>query len=443
MRDARDARTGASSADREKPERARTRNTLTRFPNDAAEEENENVSVSAAPDPSGASDSDGWGDWGDDDAFDSPPAAKGDAEQRGEHRRQPPSSSSDAARAFASSSHADDASANDPGELRVRYFPLHFVPVAASAFVFPRDAFASTAPVALANVSRRPIGGGGEEGGGKGGPTHQYTSYSPSPLLPPPDVDGSEEDGSVVPVPPGVPAIAHAVVAMLARLGADGRAGNRAPQFFGLGRTSVAVARHCASASPPAEGEDLGWHEGVGGGLAGRTCAFVFVDRTVDLLAPAAHAASDAFFAKAMDFAISQKRRVFRKFGDDFFSEGKSDDSFEATTPFSSLSTSWTLAHPHDRTARAWLDAALSKSAADAVISARRQCADALREEASLSAAAAAAKNKNTDADAPPALFSAPAARPRAPPRRTPPRSTASPSRYAATPGRGFAAGRF
>ena len=113
-----------------------------------------------------------------------------------------------------------------------------------------------------------------------------------------------------------------------------------------------------------------------------------------------------------MDYAISQKRRVFRKFRDDFFSEGKSDDSFEATTPFSSLSTSWTLAHPHDRTARAWLDAALSKSAADAVISARRQCADALREEASLSAAAAAAaaKNKNTDADAPPALFSAPAA---------------------------------
>ena len=120
----------------------------------------------------------------------------------------------------------------------------------------------------------------------------------------------------MVPVPPGVPAIAHAVVAMLARLGANGRAGNRAPQFFGLGRTSVAVARHCASASPPAEGEDLGWHEGVGGGLAGRTCAFVFVDRTVDLLAPAAHAASDPF-AKAMD--SSRRAASFGSLGTTLF----------------------------------------------------------------------------------------------------------------------------
>ena len=204
----------------------------------------------------------------------STPPPRREPPNKGEHRRQPPSSSSDAARAFASSSHADDASANDPGELRVRYFPLHFVPVAASAFVFPRDAFASTAPVALANVSRRPIGGGGEEGGGKGGPTHQYTSYSPSPLLPPPDVDGSEEDGSVVPVPPGVPASTRSRARAARR---DGRAGNYAPQFSARA-DGVAVAGHCASASPPRRARTWGgtrvWAVGSRGARA-RSCSSI------------------------------------------------------------------------------------------------------------------------------------------------------------------------
>ena len=289
---------------------------------------------------------DGWGSWDSDDGDEpEPPSVEEEA-------------SSSAAAAV----------------LDVRYFPLPCVPMTGGVFVMPARGAAAVSVV---------------DPGRPGG----STTASLARLLPPPEEEGGdEEDGVDRPVPPGVSVLAHSLAALGSHIGCR-------LECFGLGRTARAVARATAAAAPPAA---------EAGQRIVTSAALVIVDRTADLLTPAAP--HDAFLARVFGAgarrppglgslapadvrleaglgATNLPSRAPMAFPTDppsvFPSEDDDDASLDAPAADGAAHALMgaCLAHPDDPRAREMLGVAASQTATDAANMIRRRLVDALRRE--------------------------------------------------------------
>ena len=228
----------------------------------------------------------------------------------------------------------------------VRYFPMPFTPLTRGAFVMPANGAAAGAAVAMSSY--------------RGAGAHPKSLAHATP----PADDGGDEDGAHAPVPPGIAVLGNQLAALGAHMGAR-------LECFALGRTARAVARAAAAAAAPEAGRYP---------PPSTTAALVIVDRTCDMLTPAA--VDDGFLHRAL---------LANGTPGDSFTGDASADPVASTGPPEALpsasarvlgdanrdfaapgSVDGVLAHPRDVEACRRLGGISARSVDDAAIATRR-----------------------------------------------------------------------